>query len=142
MVNTKAPKSNKTKSTPKAITKSENGLHAEKTDGKAGNVRAVSPKNHRTNRGFKQVAQVLRKTHRQKKRSQAEYKSSGNKANVHLQDANMMTSSPTSKASRYHKFRFNGTYDKDIQQSERRTREHGTKELVLPSDSNVVKGNV
>jgi hypothetical protein len=137
----KAKKSHRIKSNLKAYARSDEGLHAEKTEGKARKVHTMSLKDHRTKTGSKSVFQALRKEHHPGKGKQAKYQDLENEAGARLQGAEM-TSSQSSEDSQYHKFKFNDLYEKDSQQSKHRTREHGTRELVLPSDSNVVKGNV
>jgi hypothetical protein len=131
-VRIEAQKLDKNENNPKIFNKPKDIKYEEKNEKATGRTRKVSVMLRK--KEIEPRATALRKEHRQGKERQKTHKNPGN--SLCFQARGTETSS-SSLVPQGQKCNANDPDDKDNEETK-----HQTRELILPSDSNVVKGNV
>ena len=132
-VRIEAQKWDKNENNPKIFKKSKDIKYEEKNEKATGRIREVSVM-LREKDEIEPRATALRKEHRQGKGRQTTHKNPGNSLCFQVRETE---TSSYSLVPQGHKCNANDPDDKDKEETK-----HQTRELILPSDSNVVKGNV
>jgi hypothetical protein len=130
-VRIEAQKLEKNENNPKILKKSKNIKYVEKNEKATGRIRKVSVMLRK--KEIEPRATALRKEHRQGKERQKTHRP-GNSLCFQARETETSSSSLVPQG---HKCNANDPDDKDKEETK-----HQTRELILPSDSNVVKGNV
>jgi hypothetical protein len=120
----------KNENNPKILKESKDIMYKEKNEKTTGQIRKVML---RKKDEIEPRAIALKKEHSQGKERQKTHKNPGNSLCFQAREE----TSSSSLVPQAHKRNANDPYDKDKEETKPQTRE-----LVLPSDSNVVKGNV
>jgi hypothetical protein len=129
-VRIEAQKLDKNEDNPKIFKKSKDIKYEEKNEKATGRIRKTVMLRKKDE--IEPRATASRKEHRQGKERQTTYKNQGNSPCFQARET-----SSSSLVPQGHKCNANDSDDKDKEETK-----HQTRELVLPSDSNVVKGNV
>ena len=132
-VRIEAQKRDKNENNPKIFKKSKDIKYAEKNEKATGRIREVSVM-LREKDEIEPRATAFRKEHRQGKEHQTTHKNPGNSLCFQARETETSSSSLVPQGQ---KCNANDSDDKDKDETK-----HQTRELILPSDSNVVKGNV
>lgn len=130
-VRIEAQKLDKNENNPKILKKTKNIKYEEKNEKATGRIRKVSVMLRK--KEIEPRATALRKEHRQGKERQKTHRP-GNSLCFQARETETSSSSLVPQG---HKCNANDPDDKDKEETK-----HQTRELILPSDSNVVKGNV
>ena len=132
-VRIEAQKLDKNQKNPKIFKKPKDIRYEEKNEKATGRIREVSVM-LREKDEIEPTAKAFRKEHRQGKERQTTHKNPGNSLCFQARETETSSSSLVPQGQ---KCKANDSDDKDKEDTK-----HQTRELILPSDSNVVKGNV